>query len=92
MAKFNKSMLKWIIPAVILLLIGGGLMALVVLILRRDKQRADAGAPITPDESESPISPRWRLRGFFTPLMTSFIVITIVEMILLWSLALSYSS
>ena len=24
MAKFNKSMLKWIIPAMILLLIGGG--------------------------------------------------------------------
>ena len=75
-----------------LLLIGGGLLALVVLILRRDKQRADASAPITPDESECPISPRWRLRGLFTPLMTSFVVITIIEMIFLWSLALSYSS
>jgi membrane protease YdiL (CAAX protease family) len=76
-----------------LFLIGGGLVALAVLIWRRERSFAGtkSGRALSV-ESESCVSPAYRIRGFFSPMMTAFVVITVMEMLLLWLVALSYTS
>ncbi|MBQ7318874.1 MAG: CPBP family intramembrane metalloprotease [Clostridia bacterium] len=73
-----------------LVLIGGGMVALIVLIRRRERTKQAGESSSEGQENESCVSPHYRIRGFFSPLMTAFVAITVVEMIMLWMLALSY--
>ena len=72
-----------------LLLIGSGLISLIVLIRRAERSKGARGAA-EGAEHASAVSPAYRVRGFFSPMMLTFVVITVIEMILLWVYALTY--